>query len=103
LLSKIDKKGSNTLKHFLDSQEFNKQDNYIINGMLAPMIGNDTEWTNWSGDRQEHKIKVLEKDLCNHFYDSTIETKSRSLWSHWSDCLFKIQNQKEHAPLNGNI
>jgi len=60
--------------------------------MLAPMIGNDTEWTNWSGDRQEHKIKGLEKNLCDHIYDRTIETKSRSLWSHWSDC--SSQNTK---------
>ena len=57
-LSKIDRKGSNTLKDFLDSHdELNKQETNIISGFLAPMIALDTEWTSLSDNRHKHKIK----------------------------------------------
>ena len=40
-----------------DFPEFGEQKHNIINGILAPMIGNDTQWLNVSDNCQVHKIK----------------------------------------------
>lgn len=97
-LSKIDKKGSNTLKDFLDSNELNKQETNIISGFLAPMIALDTEWTSLSDNRHKHKIKGLKHfNYCDHFYDGIIEEKTYSQWSKWSDCSYhKSKRSRSH-------